>query len=560
MKTWLIIHLLGILVSVKIYASSFKSPDILIDSKLNYDWSEVLFTKYRQFLKNYNLSDPFSVRFEEPIVVNESKLNELLPDSSKKFTKNLGRSLGLNFLNSETKVTMYDFSYDLKEFKTNLHSSEPISDGLIIAADFSASELNLHAERLNFSLVIPGNLGSPLVTINILKPEIRIKNEKLINFFTKLKIEDNGESFKIKLLKANFDKMAEGFFEHPEDIEIEYQDITIPKLALRIGEETVQFYPDKIKDLIRKNHEAIKGLLLAEAANILRTYTEESAMKIIEQFSLLKEHWIATSVLQSQFVIKNFSSSKIGDNIEIDMPGDFCTNQKYDEFKDLCTSSKDTQISPSRITRKNHENSLKVLKDLMKREDANIVASISEDYINKLLVTTYDAGLWKDALDEAGVTLGPNKVKMKLDTRGESGTLMMDVIYKPTAMERIMTGSREVRFPLVLAVALRIENHDNEPVVIIRLNGVDVSDKTLIYGRPDENIVSTVRDIPRFKKSVAKAIREKVIVLSGKDIIELRYPELKGLGLDKVDFLSDGLGRMNAIMRLEDLMGDVNNN
>ena len=43
---------------------------------------------------------------------------------------------------------------------------------------------------------------------------------------------------------------------------------------------------------------------------------------------------------------------------------------------------------------------------------------------------------------------------------------------------------------------------------------------------------------------------------SHKDLIELRYPELKGLGLDKVDFLSDGNGRMNAIMRLEDLLAE----
>lgn len=556
MKNGLIIFLLVCIFTGHIFANSFKAPDILIDSKLNYDWSVVLFKKYRQFLKNYQLSDPFSVRFEGPLVVNESLLDDLLPDNSKKFTKNLGRALGLNFLNAETKVTMDEFSYDVKDFKTNLHSTEPILNGLVVTSDFSASELNLHAEKLTLSLVIPGNTGSPLLAINIERPQIKIKNEKLINFFTKLKIEDNNQSFKLKLLKANFDKMAAGFFEHPEDVQIEYQDIIIPKLAIKIGDETIHFYPEKIKDLIRKNHEAIKGILLAEAAHILRTYTEESAMKIMEQFSLLKEHWIETSVLQSQFVIKNFSSSKVGDNIEIDMPGDFCTNEKYSELKALCTNNKETEISPSRITKKNHDNSIKVLKDLMKREDANIVASISEDYINKLLVTTYDAGLWKEALDEAGVTLGPNKVVMRLDTRGDSGTLMMDVIYRPTTVERVMTGSREVRFPLVLSVSLRVENHDDEPVVIIRLNGVDVSDKTLIYGRPDEKIISTVKDIPRFKKAVARAIREKVIVLSGKDIIELRYPEFKGLGLDKVDFLSDGLGRMNAIMRLEDLLSD----
>ena len=102
-------------------------------------------------------------------------------------------------------------------------------------------------------------------------------------------------------------------------------------------------------------------------------------------------------------------------------------------------------------------------------------------------------------------------------------------------------------------MAVRIEKHDNEPVVIIRLNDVDTTDDTLINGRPDEGIVSTVKNA-RFKGKIAKAIRTRLSTLRAKDIIELRYPEFQGIGLDKVDFLSDGNGRMNAIMRLEDLI------
>ena len=36
------------------------------------------------------------------------------------------------------------------------------------------------------------------------------------------------------------------------------------------------------------------------------------------------------------------------------------------------------------------------------------------------------------------------------------------------------------------------------------------------------------------KKQVVKTIRNKVLPLKGKDILDLRYPELKGLGLETV--------------------------
>jgi hypothetical protein len=53
-----------------------------------------------------------------------------------------------------------------------------------------------------------------------------------------------------------------------------------------------------------------------------------------------------------------------------------------------------------------------------------------------------------------------------------------------------------------------------------------------------------------------KTIRKKIAPMKGKDILDLRYPELKGLGLEKVEFVSDGNGRMNALMKLSDLIHD----
>lgn len=551
--------LAGSLIAGQVSAEAFKSPDILIDSKLDYDWSGVLVRKIRTLLKNYKMTDPFKGSFAQPIMLNESEVGSMLPADSKELIRDFGNAVGLSIVNGQTKVWMHGFAYDVKGFKTDLKASEVQADGLVLGTDFSASEVNLSAEKVTLSLVIPGKINSPVFEVEIVKPVIRVAEDKIINFFTKLKIQDNKDFYKIQILKANFDQMAKGLVLHPQDVQLDFEKINIPKVSLKIGSKTVNFDNRKIENLIRSKQNAIKGILLSQVASTLRSNTTEAAYKVLEQYKLQKEWWFNSPTIKSQIQIQAVASST-EDNIEINMPGDFCTNEKFNQLEKQCLNlnNKITQTANTRLTRSLHTESVGVMKNLMDHGDANIVASISEDYLNKLLVTTYDAGLWKQALDEAGVELGPNKVIMRLDKRGDSGTLIMDVTYKPSKIEKLVTGSKLIRFPLVLDVSVRIEKHDDEPVIIIRMNDVDTSDETLINGRPEDKIVSTVKDVKRFKGKVAKAIRERVGVLRAKDVIELRYPEFKGLGLDKVDFLSDGAGRMNAIMRLEDLIEENN--
>lgn len=551
------LFLAGTLIAGSVQAEAFKAPDILIDSKLDYDWSGVLVKKIRTLLKNYKMNDPFVGKFPQAILLNESEVGPLLPDDSKNLIRDFGNAIGLSLLNGKTHVYMHNFAYDVKGFKTDLKASEVLADGLVMGTEFSASEVSLSADKVSLSLVIPGKISSPVFEVEIIKPSIIVSEEKIINFFTQLKIQDNKDSYKLQIQKANFDQMAKGLIQKPGNVKLDFERINIPKVSLKVGSKTVNFDNKKVENLIRTNQNAIKGILLAQVASTLKSNTTEAAFKIVEQYKLQKEWWFNSPTIKSQIQLQAIASST-EDNIEINMPGDFCTNEKFDQLKSSCLhqNNKITQTANTRLNKSLHTESVNVMKDLMDHGDANIVASISEDYLNKLLVTTYDAGLWKQALDEAGVALGPNKVIMRLDKRGESGTLIMDVVYKPSKLEKLLTGSKEIRFPLVLDVSVRIEKHDEEPVVIIRMNDVDTSDETLINGRPEDNIVSTVKDVKRFKGKVAKAIRERVGVLRAKDVIELRYPEFRGLGLDKVDFLSDGSGRMNAIMRLEDLLED----
>jgi hypothetical protein len=467
-------------------ASDFRSPDILVDTRLDYDWSRVLITKLRLLLKNYKMDDPFVGNFPGKLLVKEANVGQLLPSSSKNLISSLGDAIGLSLLQSETKVFLEDFSYDVKGFKTDLKDSVSYKDGLLVDTHFSASEVNLKAKRLSLSLFIPGQTGSPILNIGIINPMVVASEDNLITFFAKLKIQDENDVFRIMIKNANFDQMANGLISNADKIILKYERLDIPKVSLKIGNKTVNFDPEKIQRVISSNHEAIKGILLAQAGDLLRTNTAETAFRVLEQYKINKEYWIASEMLLGQIKIGKINSANDGANIEVSMPGDFCTTKKYDQHQKLCVNRKVTQVAPTRLDLSSHKKSVQVMHELVNNGNADIVASISEDYLNKLLVTTYDAGLWKDALDEAGVGLGPNKVIMRLDKKGDSGTLIMDVIYRPTSFEKILTGSKEIRFPLVLDVSVRIENHQQEPVVIIRLNDVDTTDQTLIYGRPAE--------------------------------------------------------------------------
>ena len=536
------------------FTQSFKSPDILVDSKLDYDWSRILVAKLRTVLKNHNIADPFKGNFRGAMVVNESEINGLLPADSKELLQTFGDSVGLNILRAKTKVTLHDVSYEVKGFKTNLRASEATQDGLIMGTDISASDISLQAGKISLSLIIPGKTNSPVFNVDIINPYLRANDESLVNFFTKLKIKEQGPIFKLQVLDATFDKMANNLLADTGSIELNYERIVIPQVSLKIGNKTINFSPQKIERLIRENHEAIKGILLAQITKTLNTDTSSAISEVLKKVEIDREYWVLTDQIRTQFMLGKISTTRGENNIELNLPGNFCTIENFNKNNKQCIEHQITKTADSRLTKKMHSESVAQIKDLMNRGEANIIASISEDYLNKLLVTTIDAGLWKVALDEAKVTLGPNKVVMRLDKKGDTGTVIMDVIYKPSRMEKLLTGSREIRFPLVLELTLRVDIRDQIPFIVIHLTDVDTSDETLINGRPDENIVSTVRNVPRFKKKVAKAIREKVSILRNKDILELPYPQYKGVGLEKAEFFSDGLGRMNAYLRLEDLI------
>jgi len=552
MKKLISLALVWSILSSPGHAHAFTAPDILINTKLDSDWSGILVSRIRRVVKNFGYPDPFNQEFSKPLIVSEAKVQEYLNPNAKELLNELGHLLNMDFLNGQTQVTIHGLHYDVKGFKTELSGSEEKIDGLSVAAEFSASKVRVSADKVTLSLLIPGIHALPVINIDIINPVILASEDKLINFFAKIQLKDRPDSFKLFLEDANFTNMSACLLEDQNAIKIDYERIVVPAVSVRIGNKLLKFDPKKIEALINSKKDGLKSILVAEAASFLSSGMGEDVLKSINSVSFAKRIWIDSSSIQSMLNIDSFSNEPFGNIVEAKLSGDFCPHELYKIKGQACISDKVTKPVTSRITENHHLISVGATKFLIDQGNANIVVSISEDYVNKVLVSTYDAGLWDAMLTKAGVKMGPNKVFLRMDEKGSNtGTLYMDLLYGVKKIERMAIGAKEVRFPLVIKVGLKIKEDKHIPTFVIHIAGIDISDATLLNGIPELGVVSNIHTL-RMKKKILASLREETAGLNNQNVLELLYPELRGLGLDKIDFVSDGNGRMNALILLQE--------
>ena len=534
-------------------AENFISPDILVETRLDSDWSGILVHKIRRLMKNIGYGDPFNQNFSGPIIVSEAKVKDYLNPSAEDLLKELGHFLNMDFLNGQTQVTLHGLGYNIRGFKTEMSATEDKKEGLSVTSDFSANKVRVSADKITLSLYIPGKNALPVINIEVIKPVITASGDKLINFLAKIQLKDKKDSFNFFLEDADFSALASGLVELDSNMKLDFETIIIPQVSIKVGNKEINFDPKKIEALINSKKDGLKAILVGEFSSMLTGGLAEELLGVINSVSFNKKHWVDSSTIQSMLSIDSFTNPDFGRLLEIKISGDFCAPELYKNVGERCIAERITKPVPSRLTQLHHFNSMANMRSHLDFGDANIVVSISEDYVNKVLVGTYDAGLWDDMLKSAGLALGPNKVSIRMDEKGSStGTLIMDILYTPKKLEQLAVGTKQVRFPLVMKVGLKIKQDKQESIFVIRMDEVDASDETLTNGIPDLGAVSNIHSL-RLKKKVLKSIQSELIAMANTDVLEVRYPELRGLDLDKVDFVSDGNGRMNALILLKPL-------
>jgi hypothetical protein len=555
MKNLILISMLA--VATGAIASTPKSPDIIVDSKLDFNWSDMLVQKIRRLLVNKGHADPFKNKIESEIVIVDSVASQLVAPGSQALLNDLSNMIGVKLLNARSRIVVKNFYYEVGSITTDLRTTRKTTKGLIIDGDFSAGEIKVVSDEILLILEIPNADGSqiPLIKVKIKKPFFLTEGQTHLTVGASVQILEEKNDIKFKVLQSDFAKMADLLATRPNNIQLGFADLEIPRISVRIGNKEITIEPEKVKDFIAEREDQFKSLLIDQLRIKLQEGAAAPFVKVLEEVVIPREHWLITSSVSSQFKIGKISSDGFEKNLEVSLPADFCTNSRFKSYKRNCVNLKETKAPTSLITMKDHQNSMDDIKDSLTSGSANLVASISEDYLNKLLAATFDAGMYNEMLAEADAALGPRKVFVRLDEKGENATLYADVKYNIKGFQSLVVGKGEIRFPLVLKCSMRIEKKAGDiPVLIIKLVDADLSDHILRNGIPELNLQSTIQNVPRFKGKILKTIQTSLNKFLGKDILSLNYPEFKGLGLETVNFTSDGSGRLGAHVRLEELL------
>jgi hypothetical protein len=130
-------------------------------------------------------------------------------------------------------------------------------------------------------------------------------------------------------------------------------------------------------------------------------------------------------------------------------------------------------------------------------------------------------------------------------------------VKKIKGAQRLALGAQVIRFPLVMKASIKIENEGRTPIIIVKAEDVNLTDDLLLNGRPDLGMESNIKEL-RMKKKVLATIKKEIAAAKGEILMDIKYPELRGMGLENTYFKSDGSGRMHAYLRLIDLTAGLN--
>jgi hypothetical protein len=157
---------------------------------------------------------------------------------------------------------------------------------------------------------------------------------------------------------------------------IDFGTFEIPEINVEIGSRKITISPSKVEKFIRDRESSIKSILVEQFVKLLDQGIGESVLKTIEDTKVPREYWLNGDELQSQVKIGQITSALFSKNLQVNLPGDFCTKDKYDEYKTHCVQEKKTQPIKGKINLENHEKSMKDIKERLYQGESNLVASV----------------------------------------------------------------------------------------------------------------------------------------------------------------------------------------
>lgn len=528
------------------------NPDILIQTTMDKEWSGFLVQKLRTFfINNYNW-DFFIYDLKEPIIY------DVQPFATKEKGKNksleailngVGKLFNLNLDKANVKVTVDGLGYKMDKLKFMLHPLTVPGSELYANGDITVGDLQLTTPQIKVQIQLPDQNGTYKDFFVFSADDITVnsKEGEDLEFQSNFKFKENErKNFNLEFVTSDFTKFNSKIESNPDLLNIHVEKYSFPEVKIQVGPRTIVFPPEKINTFLQAQNHKLRDLAIKALGAAFQKGEGQKILKALETVDFDRTYWTDLS-LWSMFSFEEFTHNKQGDVITRLKSG-YCTPTEYEQFRENCLKHDDRPMNDKDYYKFLRSKAL--MNNLLHQNNGNIVISASEQYLNQMILKTYEAGFWDDSLKDMPITLGPKKMFAKLDEKGNNASLYLDVIYNPSRIERIAIGEKSIRMLFQLRINMKIDNVKGTPNAVINIADVELSDDFLLYGKPELGVPSNLHKA-RFKKVVLKEIKTQLRAMIGEDVIKLELPEIKDLNLETFHFFSDGYGRAVGVMKLE---------
>ncbi|MBI2604836.1 MAG: hypothetical protein HYW49_02025 [Deltaproteobacteria bacterium] len=528
-------------------------PDILLQAKHDADLNAFIVERLRTLLKNNSVSDPFN----SEILGMSSVSHEILRDKLDADTKQLLVGIG-NIFRIDMKRSRFNYAIDGIRYRIGRIVPQvcPLKGpaGYEASADLSFYDIEVSSKEVVITLrVAPlsGEAPFELVRARIVNPKVVVKKDAALSFSSKIEVKTE-EKLKFHQKDSTFADLRDFLKYNPDAVDLTYDDIVIPPIVVQAGVRRTEIESTKLKAFLLTQGESIKRALLRFFADRLTEDLGDAFLNLILQTPVRNDLWISSSIY-SGYQVKRIEAVD-GVQTAMHISGDFCSPQEYTTEGAACSSHQFDPGQVRRISERDYAESRLIVDAELLNGDFNLIASVSEHYLNRLLAKTVELKFWDESLAAAGLTLGPMKTFLTLDRYGTEGTLYIDAIYRLPRYLQPFAGLEEIRFPLVFRVSIYIVNEnvkgEDIPVFVVRVNGAETSRATLEKGIPEFDYQSRL-GTSLLKRRIVKLIQRDAGKLIGTEVLRITMPELKGMGLSQAVFYSDGHGRALGKLKVQ---------
>lgn len=368
---------------------------------------------------------------------------------------------------------------------------------------------------------------------------------------------DNGFVFHLK--NYNLDKLPSYVTNHMNKLEIKMDanggpltanDISVNPVIVKLSDlrRSVQF--DDFRPLVQKKLPTILGKVLTAVGQSLK---KSIGPKILTQvFSHQTRGDLAlTGVnIYSNFTAEQFSQTA-PDQLAIDVAGDLCTRELFNEFKAACIEHVTPYVPVRQVPTTDLANARDEITAKLKDQNIDLTASISEEYINRVLQTTMDAKLWDDMLVTEHLKLGPKGAFMVFNETTSTPQLYLDLLYSGSGrgIESLVINERHpIRFPLRISTSVHFEAREASAVLVIKTEKLMSTADEIINGLPEYGLDSNL--IRGLRRKIASSILKMTPKLENRTAVEIDLPLFRNVGLEKTWVEASAFGRINLYFKI----------